>query len=430
MNKDINNAISIVISLFVIGDKMKGYMIFTGTELLLGKTLNTNSQLLTSIFAELGIDLYKIVTIGDNTSRIIGALREVPDDVEIIFLNGGLGPTEDDLTKEALIEFLDIKSVYDQQTLDKIVKRVGKKALPGDLKVAEIPEGATAFYNDAGVAPGSVLNINGKHYFLTPGPPEELSVLMKNKIIPYLKENMLGKEKIYSKILKFAGIGESKAEDKIRDLIRANNPSVAPTIKDGEIHFRVTAKGENKMELEEMVIHVSKKIIERLEDYYFGEDEETLESLVAGQLTTKGLKIAVAESCTGGLLSNTFTNIPGSSDFFDRAYITYSNKAKIEELNVNTSTLEQYGAVSENTAIEMAEGVFGKTNVDLAISITGIAGPSGGTIDKPVGLVYIAFKYKEQVSVVTRIFSGNRLEIKNKVVKFILFEIFRKLKED
>lgn len=422
--------LALLYPLFVVGDKMKGYMIFTGTELLLGKTLNSNSQLLTSIFAELGIDIYKIVTVGDNSSRIIGALREVPEDVEIIFLNGGLGPTEDDLTKEALIEFLGIKSVYDQQTLDKIIKRVGKKALPGDLKVAEIPEGATAFYNDAGVAPGSVVTGNGKHYFLTPGPPEELSVLMKNKIIPYLKENMLGKEKIYSKTLKFAGIGESKAEDKIRDLIKANNPSVAPTIKDGEIHFRVTAKGENKKELEEMVIQVSKKIIDRLEDYYFGEDEETLESLVAGQLTAKGLKIAVAESCTGGLLSNTFTNIPGSSDFFDRAYITYSNKAKIEELNVNTSTLEQYGAVSENTAIEMAEGVFGKTNVDLAISITGIAGPSGGTIDKPVGLVYIAFKYKEQVSVVTRIFSGNRLEIKNKVVKFILFEIFRKLKED
>ena len=409
---------------------MKGYMIFTGTELLLGKTLNTNSQLLTSIFAELGIDLYKIVTVGDNTSRIISALKEVPKEVEIVFLNGGLGPTEDDLTKEALIEYLGSKTVYDQLTLDKIIKRVGKKALPGDMKVAEIPEGAIAFYNDAGVAPGSVVMSNGKHYFLTPGPPEELSVLMKNKIIPYLKENMLGKEKIYSKILKFAGIGESKAEDKIRDLIRVNNPSVAPTIKDGEIHFRITAKGENKVELEDMVIQVSKKIIERLEDYYFGEDDESLESLVAGQLTAKGLKIAVAESCTGGLLSNTFTNITGSSDFFDRAYITYSNRAKIEELSVSTSTLEQYGAVSENTAIEMAEGVFTKTNVDLAISITGIAGPAGGTIDKPVGLVYIAFKYKEQISVVTRIFSGSRLEIKNKVVKFILFEIFRKLKED
>ena len=416
--------------LFAIGDKMKGYMIFTGTELLLGKTLNTNSQFLTSIFAELGIDLYKIVTVGDNKSRIMSALKEVPGDVDIIFLNGGLGPTEDDITKEALIEFLGIKSVYDQQTLDKIIKRVGKKALPGDLKVAEIPEGAVAFYNDAGVAPGSVLNCEGKNYFLTPGPPEELSVLMKNKIVPYLKEKMLGKEKIYSKTLKFAGIGESKAEDKIRDLIKASNPSVAPTIKDGEIHFRVTAKGENKMELEDMVIQVSRKIIERLEDYYFGEDEDTLESLVAAQLTAKGLKMAVAESCTGGLLSNTLTNIPGSSEFFDRAYITYSNEAKIEELNVHTSTLEQYGAVSENTAIEMAEGVFKKTNVDLAISITGIAGPSGGTIDKPVGLVYIAFKYNEQVSVVTRIFSGNRLEIKNKVVKFILFEIFRKLKED
>jgi len=409
---------------------MKGYMIFTGTELLLGKTLNTNSQFLTNIFAELGIDLFKIVTVGDNTKRIIEVLSEVPNDVDIVFLNGGLGPTEDDLTKEALLEFLNVKPIYHQQTLDKILKRVGNKALPGDLKVAEIPEGSIAFYNDAGVAPGSVVLNNGKHYFLTPGPPEELSVLMNNKIVPFLKENMLGSEKIYSKTLKFAGIGESKAEDKIRDLIKANNPSVAPTIKDGEIHFRITAKGENWQDLEQKVTEVSRKIIGRLEDYYFGEDDESLESLVADKLKAKKLKIAIAESCTGGLLSNTFTNIPGSSDFFDRAYITYSNKAKVEELNVKQSTLEQYGEVSENTAIEMAEGVFAKTNVDLAISITGIAGPSGGTIDKPVGLVYIAFKYKEQISIVTRIFIGNRLEIKNKVVKFILFEIFRKLKED
>lgn len=409
---------------------MKGYMIFTGTELLLGKTLNTNSQFLTNIFAELGIDLFKIVTVGDNTKRIIEVLSEVPNDVDIVFLNGGLGPTEDDLTKEALLEFLNVKPIYHQQTLDKILKRVGNKALPGDLKVAEIPEGSIAFYNDAGVAPGSVVLSNGKHYFLTPGPPEELSVLMNNKIVPFLKENMLGSEKIYSKTLKFAGIGESKAEDKIRDLIKANNPSVAPTIKDGEIHFRITAKGENWQDLEQKVTEVSRKIIGRLEDYYFGEDDESLESLVADKLKAKKLKIAIAESCTGGLLSNTFTNIPGSSDFFDRAYITYSNKAKVEELNVKQSTLEQYGEVSENTAIEMAEGVFAKTNVDLAISITGIAGPSGGTIDKPVGLVYIAFKYKEQISIVTRIFIGNRLEIKNKVVKFILFEIFRKLKED
>ncbi len=409
---------------------MKGYMIFTGTELLLGKTLNTNSQFLTSIFAEIGIDLHKIVTVGDNAKRIIEVLNEVPSDVDVVFLNGGLGPTEDDLTKEALLEFLNLDAVYHQPTLDKILKRVGKKGLSGDLKVAEIPEGSIAFYNDAGVAPGSVVAKNGKHYFLTPGPPEELSSLMKNKIVPYLKENMIGTEKIYSRTLKFAGIGESKAEEKIRDLIKASNPSVAPTIKEGEIHFRVTAKGEDCKKLEVMVDEVSDKIIERLEDYYFGVDDESLESLVAEKLVRKGLKIAIAESCTGGLLSNTFTNIPGSSEFFDRAYITYSNMAKIEELNVNKSTLEQYGAVSENTAIEMAEGVFAKTNVDLAISITGIAGPSGGTIDKPVGLVYIAFKYNKQISVVTRIFSGNRLEIKNKVVKFILFEILRKLKED
>lgn len=409
---------------------MKGYMIFTGTELLLGKTLNTNSQLLTGIFADLGIDLYKIVTVGDNAGRIIGALKEVPDDVELVLLNGGLGPTEDDLTREALIEFLGIRTVYHQETLDKILMRTGNKALPGDLKVAEIPEGAIPFYNNAGIAPGSVVEKGNKRYFLTPGPPEELRTIMKEKIVPYLKKNLPGDEKIYSRTLKFAGIGESKAEEKIRDLIKASNPTVAPTIKEGEIHFRVTAKGEDIKEIEKLVTQVADQIVSRLDDYYFGKDEETLDGLVAELLKKKQLKVAVAESCTGGLLSNTFTNIPGSSDYFDRAYITYSNQAKIDELHVRPSTLEQYGAVSENTAIEMADGVYFKTGADLAISITGIAGPAGGTIDKPVGLVYIAFRYRDQISVVTRVFNGSRLEIKNKVVKFILFEIFRKLKED
>lgn len=409
---------------------MKGTLIFTGTELLLGKTLNSNSLYVAEIFAELGIDIYKMVTLGDNLDRIVDALREVPSDVDIVFLNGGLGPTEDDVTKEALISFLGSEPVYDPATKAKILERVGDNPLQGDLKVAEVPRGATAFYNEVGVAPGSVVNQGGVSYFLTPGPPLELDFLMKNKIIPYIKDHLMARERIFSRTLKFAGIGESKAEDKIRELIKGGNPSVAPTIKDGEIHFRVTAKGEDLPLLQQMVEELSAKIIERLEEYYFGSDDETLMGLVADILTAKKLKLAVAESCTGGLLADTITNIPGSSDFFDRGYITYSNQAKIDELGIAESTLEQYGAVSENTALEMAEGIHRNTAADVAISITGIAGPGGGTVDKPVGLVYMAFRYKDKSSVMTRIFTGDRLTIKKKVVKFVLFEMLKKLKEE
>lgn len=408
---------------------MKGYLIFTGTELLLGKTLNSNSLKVAELFAELGIDLYKIVTVGDNLERIVGALREVPSDTDIVFLNGGLGPTEDDVTREALLAFLGLEAAPDPGTREKILERTGGRLLPGDLKVAEVPEGAIVFQNETGVAPASVVVRGGTRYFLTPGPPGELDSLLKSGIVPYLKEQLLVRDRIFSRTLKFAGIGESKAEDKIRDLIRGNNPSVAPTIRDGEIHFRITAKGEDEKVLERQVGELSGKVVERLEEYYFGSDEETLESLVAGLLTERKLSLAVAESCTGGLLADSITNIPGSSLFFDRGYITYSNQAKIDDLGVAPTTLEQYGAVSENTALEMAEGVWRRSGADMAVSITGIAGPGGGTIDKPVGMVYMGFRYKGRSTVRMRQFTGDRLTIKRKTVKYILFELLKLLKE-
>ena len=409
---------------------MKAYVIFTGTELLLGKTLNTNSQYLGGLFADLGIGLYKTVTVGDNQSRIVRALEEAPEDADLILLNGGLGPTEDDLTREALLEYLGIGSVSEPRTREKILRRVSGNPLSGDLKVAEIPEGSIPFFNEAGVAPASLVEVQGRRYILTPGPPQELKHLMEDNIIPYFRENgLLPKDVIHSITLKFTGIGESKAEDKIRDLIRGDNPTVAPTIKGGEIHFRVTGRGSQE-EIQNQVELLARKIRMRLEDYYIGCDGETLEQRVAELLTERRLTLAVAESCTGGFLAHTLTNISGSSAFFDRGFITYSNKAKMDELGVQEAVLEQYGAVSEAVARDMALGTREKSGADLAISITGIAGPDGGTEDKPVGLVYMGFALQGETVVVQRIFNGDRLTFKQKVVKFILFEILKKLKEN
>lgn len=408
---------------------MKGYIICTGTELLLGKTLNTNSQYICDEFAKLGIDVFKVVTVGDNLERIKAAIAEADEDVDIVFLNGGLGPTEDDVTREALVSYLDIEETIDSKIKHRIEKQTSYQVLPGDLKVAMIPKGSKVFYSEAGVAPGTLIESKNKKYFLTPGPPNELKYLMEKELIPYIKKELLADEVIFSKTLKFAGIGESKAEDKIKDLIKSTNPTIAPTIKEGEIHFRITAKGQKKEEAKRLVDEYSHEVLKRLDNYYFGRDEETIEGLVAQALDSKKLKVAVAESCTGGLLANTLTNIPGSSNFFDRGYITYSYEAKKEDLGVKESTLLQYGAVSENTAIEMVEGVYAKTKADFTISITGIAGPGGGTIDKPVGLVYMGFKYSDKVDVATRTFTGDRLMIKSKIVKFILFEMYKRLKE-
>ena len=408
---------------------MKGYIICTGTELLLGKTLNTNSQYICDEFAKLGIDIYKVVTVGDNLNRIKDAIGEVPSDVDIVFLNGGLGPTEDDLTREALVSYLGIDEITDTKIRNRIEKLTNYNALESDLKVAKVPYGSEVFYGDPGIAPGSVTTAEGKKYFLTPGPPEELEYLMEKEIIPYIKRELLADEIIYSRILKFSGIGESKAEDKLKDLIKGQNPTIAPTVKEGEIHFRITGKGKNEDKVKKEVKALSKIVKSRLENYYFGKNDETIEALVAKKLEKKKLKVAVAESCTGGLFSNTITNIPGSSNFFDRGYITYSYDAKMEDLGVKQSTLLQFGAVSENTAIEMVEGTYNKTKADFTISITGIAGPGGGTIDKPVGLVYIGIRYLDKVEVENRIFTGDRLMIKSKIVKFILFEMYKRLKE-
>lgn len=409
---------------------MKGYIICTGTELLLGKILNTNSRYICDEFVKLGIDICKIVTVGDNIERIIEVIKEASSEADIVFLNGGLGSTEDDLTREALVVFLGIKEIIDLKIKHRIERQTIYNALPGNLKVAKVPEGSQVFYMDAGIALATVTSVKGKKYFLTPGSPEKLEYFMKNEIVPYIKKELLTDKIIYSKILKFAGIGESNAEDKIKDLIKSENPKIIPTISEGEIHFRIIAKGQDEKQVKKEVKELSNVMLSRLENYYFGKDDETIEILIAKKLKAKKLKVAVAESCVGGLFSNTITNIPGSSIFFDRGYVTYSYDAKIEDLGVKQSTLFQFGGVSENTAIEMVQGIYNKTKADFSISITGIAGPGGGTVDKPIGLVYVGFRYLDKVEVLSRIFTGDRIMIKCKIVKFILFEMYKRLKEN
>ena len=400
---------------------MECQIICTGTELLLGETLNTNSQYLGRQFAKWGIDVYEVSTYGDNKVRLVEALKRTKS--QLIFLNGGLGPTEDDVTREALSEFLGVPEIVHQRTLDKIeefCRKRNKACLSGNKKVANVLDGATVFLNEEGAAPGSVIKKDNRYFFLTPGPPNELEWLFENEILPYLVKEFNLIETILSKTIKIMGIEESDAENLLKDLIKSNNPTLAPTVKEGEIHFRITAKGDNMIALENLINTMEKKIEAVLGNYIFGENSDTLESVLGNLLLVEKKSISVAESCTGGYLSHILTNVPGSSAYFNRGYVTYSNDAKMDLLGVSKETLETYGAVSEETASEMVAGVYKHTKSDVCIATTGIAGPGGGSIEKPVGLVYIGFSFYGNIIVIKKQFLGSRESIKKRTIRYIL----------
>lgn len=408
---------------------MECQIICTGTELLLGETLNTNSQYLCRQFAKWGIDVYEVSTFGDNMERLVEALKRTKS--QVVFLNGGLGPTEDDLTREALASFLGVEEVSHEKTLDKIMafcKKRNMDCLEGNKKVANVLDGATVFFNEAGAAPGSVIKKDNRYFFLTPGPPNELEWLFENEILPYLIREFDLNETILSKTIKIMGIGESYAEELLNGLTKSKNPTLAPTVKDGEVHFRITAKGSDRAVLAASINEMEEKIDAVLGAYHFGDDEDTLESALGNLLLKNKKTISVAESCTGGYLSHSLTNVPGSSEYFNRGYVTYSNEAKVALLGVSQETLDTKGAVSEATARQMVDGVYQKTGSDICVATTGIAGPGGGTDEKPVGLVYIGFCFNGKTTVVKKQFSGSRLTIKSRTVRYILFQILNREK--
>ncbi|AMP20085.1 hypothetical protein AZF37_01845 [endosymbiont 'TC1' of Trimyema compressum] len=246
--------------------------------------------------------------------------------------------------------------------------------------------------------------------------------------MPYLVKEFNLTETILSKTIKIMGIGESDAENLLKDLIKSNNPTLAPTVKEGEIHFRITAKGDNMIALENLINTMKKKIEAVLGDYIFGENSDTLESVLGNLLLVEKKSISVAESCTGGYLSHILTNVPGSSAYFNRGYVTYSNDAKMDLLGVSKETLETYGAVSEEAASEMVAGVYKHTKSDICMATTGIAGPDGGSIEKPVGLVYIGFSFDGSIIIIKKQFSGSRESIKKRTVRYILFYLLNQIK--
>ena len=395
-------------------------LISVGTELLLGNIVNTNTQFLAEKCALLGLSMYHQVTVGDNRERLTQVIRTALDRSDIVILTGGLGPTEDDLTKEVCAEVMGFSLAEDphtRQMIESYFKNNIYKEIPdNNWKQAIVPQGAIVLDNHNGTAPGLILEKDNKTDILLPGPPNELIPLFNEQVYPYLEK--LRPEVIRSQMVKVCGIGESQVEDKLLDLIDSQtNPSIATYAKTGEVHLRITASAATTEEADSMIKPVVKEIKKRLGDaVYSTKENESLEMAVVRLLKKNGLTVTTAESCTGGMLAARLVNVPGVSDVYREGYITYSNKAKRRLLDVNKSTLKKYGAVSEQTAREMAIGGVFANGADVCVATTGIAGPDGGTEEKPVGLVYISCYLKDKVTVERFQFKGNREKIREQTV--------------
>jgi len=404
---------------------MGGYMVVelisVGTELLLGNIVNTNANFLSQKCAELGYSLYYQITVGDNDGRLREVLKSSMERSDIVILTGGLGPTQDDMTKETVAKVFGKELVMDEVSRERIEGyfKFRFKGNPLDdvvtqnnWKQALKIDGCMVLDNDNGTAPGYIVEENGKAAILLPGPPSEMIPMFEAHVIPYLQQKQ---NKVFiSSMVKICGIGESKAETDIIDLIeKQTNPTIAPYAKSGEVHFRVTAAADNEEEGKKLIAPVVDELYQRFgNNIYSTEEGETLEAVVAKLLRQKNLTVATAESCTGGLLSGRLVNVPGVSGLFNEGFITYSNEAKMKYLGVKEETLRKYGAVSEQTAREMALGAAAASGASAAIAVTGIAGPEGGTQEKPVGLVYIGCLVGSEVTVREFRLKGNRQKIR------------------
>lgn len=392
---------------------MRAELISTGTELLLGQILNTNAQFLGRKLAELGIDVYFQTTVGDNAARVSEALETAMKRADLIIVTGGLGPTEDDLTKETVAKVLGLKMYLDDRALKDLHKFFdlrGRQMPESNIKQALLPEGSLSIPNKIGTAPGVLLEAGEKTIVVLPGPPVEMQPMFNDTVVPFImKRTGENKAVIISRVLKILGIGESSVEEQVKDLVdNQTNPTIAFLAPRGEAYIRLTAKASSKTEAAGIIKGVEKEIRKRFGDYIYGADDETLEAVVASLLKKHSLTLSAAESCTGGLIAQRLTGIPGVSENFMYSLVTYSNEAKTQFLGVSPKTLDKFGAVSEETALEMVKGVRQAGGTDLAVAVTGIAGPGGGTPDKPVGLVYIGFADHDTTLVQPYLFAGDR----------------------
>jgi len=408
---------------------MKAEILAVGTEILLGDIVNTNAQYIAKRLADLGIAVYHQSVVGDNRERLLEAYALAFSRADLVITTGGLGPTKDDLTKEVTFEYFNKKSVIHEPSL-KILeghfKDMNRPMSKNNVKQTYFPVDAIILPNNNGTAPGCIIEETGKTVALLPGPPREMKPMFEESVVPYLEKFKQGV--LVSKVLRVIGVGESKAEEMIEDILdNQTNPTVAPYAKDGEMIFRITAKADTVEEGTRIIKPMEDLIRSRLDANIYGEGNTTLENVLSEILVNKNLTIATAESCTGGMIASRLINYPGISSVFMEGVVTYTNDAKIRRLGVKKETLDKYGAVSSEVAAEMAIGIAKTAGVNIGISTTGIAGPGGGSEEKPVGLVYVGLCINGETKTKMLKLSGDRQKIRERATMQLLDLVRREL---
>ena len=398
-------------------------IISIGSELLKGMVVNTNAAYLAGELTALGLTCRYQTTVGDNKERLTEVIKVAMGRADFVILAGGMGLTKDDITKEVCAGICNRKLTEDKATEEKIKQRLKEKAddhYKAISKQAMVPEGCLVMENPIGTAPGVILKEKDVTLVLLPGKPEELHAMFVESARPYLEKVRIAA--FESQTIKLVGVSEDDVAKAIDDLMdEQGNPSIAAYAKTGEIHLIVTAKGEDDKKAKKMLKPVVKELKNRFNEHiYTTQPDVTLEQSLVELLVTNSLTVSTVESCTGGLVAGRIINVPGVSEVFKMGHITYSNKAKRKIIGVKRSTLDKYGAVSDPVAREMAKGGCGMAKTDVSVSVTGIAGPTGGSEDKPVGLVYIGCCVKGKTTAREYRFSGNRAMIRESAVSAAL----------
>lgn len=411
---------------------MKAYIITIGDEILLGNTLNTNAAYIGSQLFEINIPVIKSSVIGDDNTVILNELKFATEIADLVLLTGGLGPTHDDVTRKSIVDFFNTELVENQEVLEDIktlFEKRKRKMLPMNIDQAKVPKIAEVIRNQLGTAPGLWIEKEGKIYVIMPGVPYEMEAMMESTVIPKLKERIGEGQKItLRKMILTTGIPESTLYDRLGnldDLLQGAKLAFLPN--QFGVKLRISVEGEDEKELKNKIVEVEQRIRAKAGRFIYGVGDDQLEAVVGRLLMEREYKIATAESCTGGLVSNMLTNVSGSSKYFERGVICYSNAAKVEILKVNEDTLAEHGAVSMEVAMQMAEGVKSTSGADIGLSTTGIMGPTGATADKPIGLVYIGYCDEKVCTAKKFHFGDNRLLNKQRTAQAALDFVRRQL---
>lgn len=369
-------------------------IITVGTELLLGQLVDTNTATIAAALAEVGVDVFRETSVGDNEARIAQAISEALARADAVICAGGLGPTVDDLTREAVAAATERPLELDQAVVDDLrafFSSLGRQMSPNNARQAMFPRGATVLENPNGTAPGFAMEVADKVIAVMPGPPREMGPMLRDHVIPLLARKFGSQSTILTRVLRTTGVSESEIDARIADLFRSGvNPSIAVLAHVGEVHVKITAKASTREAAAALIDQMEAEIRRRLGDCIFSGDGSSLPEALGKELRARGWSIATAESCTGGTVGSMIASVPGASDYYRGGVIAYSNEAKTSLLDVSRDAIELHGAVSEEVASAMALGVRAALAANIALAITGIAGPGGGTEDKPVGLVYVA----------------------------------------